>query len=527
MLNRFVYPLIILCVSSYTLSIPLSDITPCSVTVEIKDFEVENATKHEDVQRHELGKNDLRAIVCPDDPINWQPDVDVKCTANVLLSIGHCVTYDGKNSLYEIKCPYFQAKGHQISTGYSEAGYIKLPDDISELNDYMCGPMNRKGFLCEECIGNFSLSMTSMGNKCSNCTDVLYGIPLYLLVELVPITGFYLLIFIFQIHITSPPMVSFIFYSQAFMYYMVVDRPPPLEKVVPQYENNFWCNLNLFVYSPWNLDFIRYILPPFCVFEGLSMKYVAILSYVSVVYPLVLILVTWVCIELHGRGFKPIACIVVIFHKCLAKLKQDWGDKRDVVDVFSAFFLLSYSKLMYQSSLFLVCDKVTHLHGMRGHWGVKYIMKYDSNVLCGSSMHVTIAVVSVQIIFVFSVLPALLLTLYPFKIVRSCLSKCRLDTLCLSAFMDKFHGCYRNGLNGGRDVRSFAGLYFFIRVLLFLYYPCQLYKITFSFGSYLVLIFLSATLLIAIVRPYKESYMNVFDTVILGHFYYVHVQDTN
>ena len=67
-------------------------------------------------------------------------------------------------------------------------------------------------------------------------------------------------------------------------------------------------------------------------------------------------------------------------------------------------------------------------------------------------------------------------------------------------------------------MRSFAGLYFFIRCLSFLYYPCKLYKIHFSFGSYLILLFLSVTLLIAIARPYKESYMNVFDSIILAHF---------
>ena len=145
-------------------------------------------------------------------------------------------------------------------------------------------------------------------------------------------------------------------------------------------------------------------------------------------------------------------------------------------------------------------------------------MNYDYNITYGSSKHIAITAVSLLVILVFNVLPALLLVLYPFKIIRACLSKCHLDTLCLSTFMDKFHGCYRNGLNGGRDMRSFAGLYFFIRCLFFLYYPCQLYKIHFSFGSYLVLLFLFVTLLIAIARPYKETYMNIFDTIILGHF---------
>ena len=70
-------------------------------------------------------------------------------------------------------------------------------------------------------------------------------------------------------------------------------------------------------------------------------------------------------------------------------------------------------------------------------------------------------------------------------------------------------------------MRSFAGLYFFIRGLFFLYYPCKLYKIHFSLKSYLVLLFLFGSLLIAIARPYKESYMNVFDTLLLGHFAFI------
>ena len=347
-----------------------------------------------------------------------------------------------------------------------------------------------------------------------------YGVPLYLATELVPLTAFYLLILVFQIHITSAPMTMFIFYSQAVMFVFVVDAPPPLEKVIPQYEKSFLLNLNLFLYGPWNLDLFRYVLPPFCVASGLNFKYMAVLGYVPVLYPLFLILLTWLCIELHGRGFKPIVYLLVPFHKCLGKLKQGWGEKRDVVDVFSAFFLLSYSRLMYQAGVFLQCSKVVSIE-THNYWDVKYILSYDSNITCGSSKYIAIAAVAILSLFVFNILPALLIILYPFKVVRSCLSKCRLDSLYLNAFMDKFYGCYRDGLSGGRDMRNFAGVYFLLRFLPFLYYPCKLYKIPFSFGSYLVLIFLTATLLIAIARPYKESYMNIFDTLLLGHLTFI------
>ena len=391
--------------------LPLSDLTPHH-DVPRETSEREHTTKQDhDVRLQKWQGDDLRAALCPYKNLHW--DIDIKCTDSngLYLSIGHCLTYgdkNGKNELHEFKCPYFQLEGHLVND--SEPGYIKLPGNISELNDYMCGPMNRKGFLCEECIDNFSISMTSIGNKCSNCTDVWYGIPLYLIVELVPITAFYLFILVFQIHLTSPPMVSFIFYSQAVMFILIVDRPPPLERLVPQYEQTFLFNLNLFLYSPWNLDFLRYVLPPFCVFKGLNMKYVAILNYVSVVYSLFLICLTWVCIKLYSRGLKPIVCVVVAFHKCLEKLKQDWGDKRDVVDVFSAFFLLSYSRLMYQSSLFLVYDKESHIHaGTDSHsiGCLTYTMDYDHNFMCTGSKHIAIAAVSLLIIFVFNILPAL------------------------------------------------------------------------------------------------------------------------
>ena len=66
------------------------------------------------------------------------------------------------------------------------------------------------------------------------------------------------------------------------------------------------------------------------------------------------------------------------------------------------------------------------------------------------------------------------------------------------------------------DYTSLYEAYFFSTI-----YPFKLYKIHFSLGSYLFLIFLSATLLIAIAKPYKESYRNVFDTLILGHFTFI------
>lgn len=60
----------------------------------------------------------------------------------------------------------------------------------------------------------------------------------------------------------------------------------------------------------------------------------------------------------------------------------------------------------------------------------------------------------------------MLLALYPFKTFRRLLRKLRLighHRATIHLFVKKFYSCYRDGLNGGKDMRRFASLYFFLR----------------------------------------------------------------
>ena len=68
-------------------------------------------------------------------------------------------------------------------------------------------------------------------------------------------------------------------------------------------------------------------------------------------------------------------------------------------------------------------------------------------------------------LFIFAILPpALHLTLYPFLWFRSLLFKClpKQSIGPLNIFVEKFNNCYQDGLDGERDMRSLAALYFFI-----------------------------------------------------------------
>ena len=112
------------------------------------------------------------------------PYYGARCFDNrAYLMAGFCATYDEDTRIVSLTpCPYFQTNDFILSKR-DIAWYIQLPENVSTLNDYMCGPLNRKGRVCSECMDGFGLALTSVGFRiqcCSNCTDsTWYGVPLY------------------------------------------------------------------------------------------------------------------------------------------------------------------------------------------------------------------------------------------------------------------------------------------------------------------------------------------------------------
>ena len=102
-------------------------------------------------------------------------------------------------------------------------------------------------------------------------------------------------------------------------------------------------------YGFWNLDYFRYFIPPFCVSQDLKNIHVLALQYVSAFYPLLLIVLTYACIELHGHNFRPIVWLWKPFHRCCVNVRRRWDTKASIIDVFATFLLLAYCKLLFVS----------------------------------------------------------------------------------------------------------------------------------------------------------------------------------
>ena len=82
----------------------------------------------------------------------------------------------------------------------------------------MCGPLNRKEYLCNNCKNGYGPPVIAESALCTNvchlCKDTWKYLLLYLSLNFIPLTAFYLLILVFQVRLTSAPMMCFIMYSQ-------------------------------------------------------------------------------------------------------------------------------------------------------------------------------------------------------------------------------------------------------------------------------------------------------------------------
>ena len=74
------------------------------------------------------------------------------------------------------------------------------------------------------------------------------------------------------------------------------------------------------VYGMWNLDFLRMVYKPFCLHPNMSIIQVMCLDFAVAVYPLLLILLTYMLFKLYERFdevqscFKPLAWLCAHFN---------------------------------------------------------------------------------------------------------------------------------------------------------------------------------------------------------------------
>ena len=262
------------------------------------------------------------------------------------------------------------------------------------------------------------------------------------------------------------------------------------------------------------LGFFRHIVPPFCVSSHLSNIQALNLDYIHIVYPFLLILFTFSCIELHARNFRPIILLWKPFHGIVTRLRRSWDPRASVINAISTFLLLALSKsivIAYNSLAVTFLTLVEPGPVRERHNSFLYV---DPTIRAFSVQHLPYFISSVLLLVILIGLPTLLLCLYPTKIFRKLL----LYFLPLrwqqavSTFIDTFQGHYKDGTNGTRDYRAASSIHLLVISQVIL--VCADRHRRPYILEYIQPGFVVVSLFYALARPCKQEYANMIQSIL-------------
>ena len=430
--------------------------------------------------------------------------VDIVC-----LKTGECITYENETAMMGL-CPYYPK--HLSWGDYCSVPlkvYQKLPANLTQLTKFFCRDYNREGSLCSKCKPGYGPAVYAFSLMCVKCNNDGLGWLLYISLVLFPITIFFIFIVVFNVRATHPMLMSLIFMSQVFS---STDQSfLTLSSIYDQHAHTRWLHQLLVkvLCGIWNLDFLRDVIPPFCLSSHLSNIHGLYLESLYIVYPLILILISYICIELHANNFKPIILLWRPLHKCFSRFRRAWDPKASIINTFSSFFLLTSSRTIYAA--------VRSLHTVEMYEAIPHYDLIARRVLYidlnASRTLPLIYGITLIVLFLF---PTILFCTYPIKCIRVSIEY--LLSLksqnALRVFMDTFHGHCKDGTDRSRDFRAVSGL---PMLVLLAVTSLQIFWST-SLDSLpaIPLVCFAVSFFIASARPYKKTTINVVVSFMFG-----------
>ena len=365
-------------------------------------------------------------------------------------------------------------------------------------------------------MDKYGPSFNSLILRCLEC-NTFHAILMWLLIVFL-ITVFYVIVLIFHLNFTSGPMLGYTIFchlsvaaltSNVGLYYSHVASMGSVGSTVLQV---------LMGMSAMWLYFatVFHLFPYTCLTPRMTNLQVFCMEYIFVLYPLFLLIVTYVCIELHARNFRLVVYLWKPFHKCFAKVRRNWSTSDSIIHAYATFFFLSLSVLVF------LCFKIfytTNVYSINGTVTAR-VLVYEPTVNIFSRQHLPYAITAITLLFLLGFCPTLFLCLYSTRLFTRCFKLSPRKQLLLHIFADAFQCCYKDGLNGTYDFRFLSPvplLFYFTLVLISIHLGnMKLYLFHLLIYSALFLVLSTA---IAYVKPYKSGYINFslsFHSAILG-----------
>ena len=396
--------------------------------------------------------------------------------------------------------------------------YVQLTNRSSQLNQLLCEPIGREGILCGRCLDGYGLAVNTKQVQCVPCThqQAYYMWVFYILCQLVPITIMFLIFLLLNVSTTTGPANAFILFAQLLTttFNIEGDETVHVKSITSHYD--ILQEIYTVPYDIWNLNF--FFFTPSCLSPYLSTQTFLALDYLIAIYPLILIIIFYTTVSLYDRGTQPVYCLCRPLHNLFARFQHQWNLQHSTIDTFATFLVLSYNKFTVTSVYLLTTNPLLDSSGTT----VANVLYLDGNVHFLSVEHLPFFILALFVLLIVVALPPFLLLVYPLRLLNKITSTLCCKSNCfkvstggrIQIFLETFQGCFKDGTDGTKDYRFFAGVYFILRILYF-----TVYAYTASWMQQYFLQQLLCTviiLLFAIVRPYKKEFYNNLDAVIFG-----------
>ncbi len=400
-----------------------------------------------------------------------------------------------------------------MRTPSSENIDILLPNttSVNDISSVVCQE-NRKGILCGNCTPNHSVFYHSEEYSCFLDKLCYLGWLFYILGELLPLTVFFGLVIGFDIKFNSGYLNGLLFYMQIFdsLYISANDMV-----WFPSHVYGLLQTLRV-IHRMFNLSFFSIKEMSFCLWKGANTLDMIAFNYVTVLYSLLLLLLTVGVVKWCSMSQK----LSRRFNVDKSKFSKS------IIHGLSSLLVLCYSQCTKVSLLLLTPTffRREGIHRVLYNGEFKYLER----------PHLLYALPAFCLLVVITILPPVLLLSYPlcyrvlafFRIQESKFSRvlCRVIPLeKYKPFFDSFQGTFRD------ECRYFAGLYFLYRLLILLSFALSVNLLSFYVVNEILFILMLS--LHSWVVPYKNKWHNRLDiflfallAVINGITLYNHVE---
>ena len=421
----------------------------------------------------------------------------LKCDLKHIATLDrHCITYNEEEELFEAGSCIFNInqKGD-----YNNLVYRSISTNISEINRLMCTDVyNRNGTLCGRCKAGFFPIAYSFNMTCIECLHGKSDWWKYVLAAYLPLTLFCFFVLLCKINITSSHLHGFVYFSQIASMPVMARNVFISSRDMPNFLSvaKFVCS----IFGMWNLDFLRFVDLGICL-ETNTLQALS-LDLAMGIYPLLLLVLSYLLIHLYDRRIKLFVTIWKPFHNFFGFFRANWEIKTSIIDAFATFFLLSSVKFLSVSFDLLVPVTVYHLNST-GDLSHSTRLYYDANVLYFGERHLPYAILAISVLLLFVILPAMLLCLYPFNWFQKCLNMFPVRWYVMHTFIDSFHGYFKDGTEPDScDCRWFAAFFFLARFFLFVAAALTLDVMFFVIGSMCLVVFI---IVLVILEPFKKN----------------------